>query len=96
MVFEVAPDATERRYKRVPFTKPELNRLLGQMDDWRDVINVRHAIAKAGDWGTAAPSKAAFIAAALEESNLLRRPIIQRGGRAIYSRSDEEIRAFLS
>lgn len=95
MVFELAPDATERRYKKEPFTKAELTRLLGAMADWRTAINTRHAVAKAGGWADTPPSKTAYIAAVLEEPNLLRRPIILRGDEAIYSRSDEEIRAFL-
>lgn len=92
----MAPDSAERRYKRDPFTKAELTRLLGAMEDWHTAINTRHKVVKAEGWDARPPSKAAFVAAALEEPNLLRRPLIQRGSRAIYSRDEDEIRSFLS
>lgn len=95
MVFEVAPDAAERRYKKEPFNKAELTRLLKAMDDWHSAINLRQKIAKEQGWADKPPSLTAFVAAALEEPNLLRRPIIQSGSKAIYSRDADEIRAFL-
>lgn len=95
MVFEVAPDANERRYKKDPFTKAELTRLLRGMEDWTTAINTRQAVAKANGWGEKAPSLTVFVAAALDEPNLLRRPLIQRGTKAIYSRDADEIRSFL-
>ncbi|MDJ0974538.1 MAG: ArsC/Spx/MgsR family protein [Planctomycetota bacterium] len=95
MVFESAPEAAERRYKKEPFTKRELTDLMKAMDDWTSAINTRHKIAKENGWADKPPSRTAFVAAALEEPNLLRRPIIQRGTKAIYSRKGDEIRAFL-
>lgn len=95
MVFEVVPDAVERRYKKEPFTKAELTRLLKAMDDWHSAINVRQKIAKEEGWAEKPPSLSTFVAAAVDEPNLLRRPIIQSGARAIYSRNADEIRAFL-
>lgn len=96
MVFGAAANAVERRYKKEPFTKRELTELLKAMSDWREAINLRHKIAKEGAWSEKPPSRAAFVTAALEEPNLLRRPLIQRGSKAIYSRDEAEIRSFLS
>ena len=96
MALEVAPDAQERRYKKAPFTKAELKRVLGAMDDWHEAINLRHKIVKAKGWAEKPPGLDTFVAAAVEESNLLRRPLIQRGDRVIYSRDEHEIREFLS
>lgn len=95
MVFDAAPDAAERRYKKEPFTKAELKRLLGAMDDWHDAINTRHKVVKAEGWAERPPSLTRFVDAAIEEPNLLRRPLIQRGDEVIYSRDADEIRAFL-
>ena len=85
----------DRRYKKQPFTKAELRRILDAMDDWTEAINTRHKLAKEGGWAEKAPSKAFFIGAAVEDSNLLRRPLIQNGDKVIYSRDDAEIRSFL-
>ena len=95
MVFDEAPDAEERRYKKDPFTKAELKKVLQGMDDWTEAMNVRHKIAKENGWADKAPSLTAFVNAAVDEPNLLRRPLIQRGTRVIYSRSEAEIRDFL-
>ena len=95
MVFESAPDASERRYKKEPFNKRELTDLLKSMEDWTTAINTRHKVAKENGWADNPPSRTAFVTAALEEPNLLRRPLIQRGSKAIYSRDGDEIRAFL-
>lgn len=95
MVLEAVADATERRYKKEPFTKAELTRLLRDMDDWHSAINVRHRIAKDDGWADDPPSLSRFVAAALEEPNLLRRPLIRSGDRVIYSRDAEEIASFL-
>jgi len=91
----MAPGAVERRYGKDPFTRAELTGLLEAMDDWREAINTRHALAKAGGWAEKPPSLRAFVAAAVETPNLLRRPLIRKGKRAIFSRDAETIRAFL-
>jgi arsenate reductase-like glutaredoxin family protein len=96
VVFEQAPGATERRYKKEPFTKSELTQLLRDMDDWHDAINMRQKVAKENGWADKPPSLTAFVVAALKEPNLLRRPLIRRGKQVIYSRDAAEIEAFLS
>ena len=65
------------------------------MDDWHEAINVRHKIVKAEGWATEPPALSRFVASAVDEPNLLRRPLIQHGDRVIYSRDEAEIRAFL-
>lgn len=96
MALDAAPDAQDRRYKKDPFTKAELKRVLEGMDDWHEAMNLRHKIAKTSGWADKPPSLAAFVAAAVDEPNLLRRPLIQRGQKVIYSRDEREIRDFLS
>lgn len=92
----MAPDATERRYKRDPLKKTELTRLLQALPDWHAAINVRHATAKAEGWRETPPALGAYVTAVLGESNLLRRPLILRGDQAIFSRDEAELRAFLA
>ena len=50
------------------------------------MLNTRHATAKAKGWKDDTPSKRAFLAAAVEENNLLRRPILLAGGRVVVGK----------
>jgi arsenate reductase len=96
-VQELAGDAlAERNYHRDPLARAELEAILAAAGGPAAVLNTRHATAKANGWKDKAPSKAAFVAAALEEPNLLRRPIILRGRRAVVGRDEDEIRALLA
>ena len=47
------------------------------------VLNTRHAFAKEKGWGTSLPDGATFAKAVAKEPNLLRRPILVVGDRAI-------------
>jgi len=58
-------------------------------------MNARHAIAKEGGWKDKAPTKAAFLAAAVEENKLLRRPILVAHGEVVVGRDLDGIRALL-
>ena len=58
-------------------------------------MNTRHKLVKANGWKEKAPSKAAFLKAALEENNLLRRPIVVSNGALVVGRDLEGIRALL-
>ena len=94
-MLEQVADATERNYSKDPLTKAEIERIVAAVGGVAEVLNTRHAVAKAGGWKDKAPSKTAFVAAAAKEPNLLRRPVILRGKRGIVSRDLDEIRAFL-
>lgn len=59
------------------------------------VLNTRHAVAKANGWKERPPAKGAFVAAALEEPNLLRRPVTVRGARGVVGRDAAAIEALL-
>jgi arsenate reductase-like glutaredoxin family protein len=47
------------------------------------VLNTRHAIAKEKGWADKPPSVAEFAKAAATEPNLLRRPLLEVGGKII-------------
>lgn len=58
-------------------------------------MNARHAIAKEHGWKAKAPSKTAFLAAAVKENKLLRRPILVAHGEVVVGRDLDGIRALL-
>ena len=94
-MLELAPDIEERNYAREGLTGAEIDRILAATGV-ESVLNTRHKVAKEQGWKEKAPSKAAFRKAALEDNNLLRRPVILRGKRAVVGYDEEAIRDLLS
>lgn len=92
---ELDPDVEERNYSKEPLTKKELAEILKAVSV-ADVLNTRHKVAKAKGWKEKAPSKTAFVQAAIEENNLLRRPILLSGGEAVVGKSEAAIRELLA
>ena len=58
-------------------------------------MNTRHKTVKANGWKQETPSKAAFLKAAVEENNLLRRPILLSDGKLVVGRDLEAISELL-
>lgn len=50
------------------------------------VLNARHATARERGWADNPPGRDEFVAAALAEPNLLRRPIVLKDGRAVVGK----------
>ena len=97
LVQELAGDAlTERNYAKQPLTRAEVKAILEAAGCVEEVLNTRHATAKANGWKEKAPSKSVFADAVLEEPNLLRRPITVSGGKAVVGRDEAAIRTLLS
>ena len=92
---ELDPDLEMRDYARAPLTRAEIEHILGVVDV-ADVLNMRHRVAKERGWKAKPPSKAVFTRAALEDNNLLRRPIILRGGAAVVGYDEAAIRELLA
>jgi len=86
----------ERNYHKEPLTRAEVEAIVRAAGSVAAVLNTRHATAKSRGWKDAPPSRAAFVAAVLEEPNLLRRPVTVKGGRAVVGGSGKEIRALLA
>lgn len=84
----------ERNYAKAPLERGELEEILALVDV-ASVLNTRHEKAKAEGWKQSPPSKAVFIAAALEDNNLLRRPITVRGKRVVVGADAAELEALL-
>jgi arsenate reductase-like glutaredoxin family protein len=59
------------------------------------VLNTRHAVVKARGWKDDPPDADAFVAAVVEEPNLLRRPILVRGNQVVVGKDEAAIRALL-
>ncbi len=93
---ELDPDVIERNYAKSPLTKDEVEEIVSAAPSIADVINTRHAIAKERGWKTTPPAKAALVAAALEENNLLRRPVTIRDGRTVIGSDEAALRALLA
>jgi arsenate reductase len=94
-VQELDPHATERNYAKEPLTRKELEAIVTAAGSVAAVLNTRHKVAKENGWKDEPPGKAAFVRAALEEPNLLRRPIVVKGGKAVVGRDLDGIRALL-
>ena len=96
LVLEIAPDIEERNYAKTPLTKAEIERIVKAAGGPAEVLNTRHKVAKERGWKEKAPSRTAFVQAALEDNNLLRRPTIVRGGRAVVGLDEDAIRDLLA
>lgn len=96
LVRELDPGVTERNYAKEPLTEAELKGILQAAGGVAAVLNTRHATAKANGWTDAPPSPSEFIAAVREEPNLIRRPILVHGGRAVVGRDEMSLRSLLA
>jgi arsenate reductase-like glutaredoxin family protein len=94
-VEKLAPNAEQHNYAKVPLRRKDLEAILAAAGSVAEVLNTRHKTAKENGWKEKAPSKTAFIKAALEEPNLLRRPIVLRGKKIVVGKDLDGIRKLL-
>lgn len=94
-VLELDPDVEERNYAKEPLTRAEITRIVDVAGGVAEVLNTRHKIAKEKGWKEQAPAKSTFVKAALEEPNLLRRPVLLRGRKAVVGFDEDAIRKLL-
>ncbi len=92
---ESGQSVSERNYAKEPLTKRELESIVDAAGGVAAVLNVRHDLAKARGWKAEPPKKAEFVAAALEQPNLLRRPVLVVDGRVVVGKDEGAIRALL-
>jgi arsenate reductase-like glutaredoxin family protein len=93
-VRELDPAVEERNYAKSALTKAEIEEIV-KAAGLENVINLRHEVAKTQGWKEKAPSKASFVAAALEDNNLLRRPVVIDGGRAVVGFDEAGLKKLL-
>ena len=94
LVLQLDPDVEDRNYAKVPLTRAEVTRIVDTVGV-ADVLNTRHKVAKENGWKEKAPAKTTFVKAALEEPNLLRRPVLIRGRKSVVGFDEDSIRKLL-
>jgi len=72
------PDMVEKNYSKEPLTAAEVRTMTQAAGGVAEVINTTHAIYKENGWKASLPDVETFVAAAVNEVNLLRRPILLR------------------
>jgi arsenate reductase-like glutaredoxin family protein len=93
-VRELDPEVEERNYAKQPLTKAEIEEIVEAVGI-ESAINTRHEVAKEKGWKEKPPAKATFVAAALEDNNLLRRPIVIEGKRAVVGFDEAALKKLL-
>ena len=76
-------DIEEINYAKAALTEQTVKAIVAAAGSVAAVLNTRHATAKQHGWATAPPSAAVFARAVVADANLLRRPILVVGNRAI-------------
>ena len=82
-------DVVERDFFTEPFSKPELEKLIGDRPI-AEFISTRAKAYKTTGWDKKPPTKKEVIAAMLKEPTLLRRPILVIGKKLVIGWSREE------
>ncbi len=77
------PEIGDRNYAKVPLTTEEVRAIVVAAGGVPTVMNARHETAQAHGWKENPPDVETFVAAAVAECNLLRRPILLVGGAAL-------------
>lgn len=85
---ELLPGIEERNYAKEPLTAAEIEAIVTAAGGVAPVLNTRHEVAKARGWATKPPSAKEFVAAAVGEPNLLRRPIVVKDGRVVVGKDE--------
>lgn len=69
------PGLKEKNYSREPLTADEVRQMVAAVGV-PELLNTTHAICKERGWKANPPEPEVFVAAAVQEVNLLRRPIL--------------------
>lgn len=70
------PGLKEKNYSREPLTAAEVRQMVTAAGGVPVVLNTTHAICKERGWKANPPSLDVFVEAAVQDVNLLRRPIL--------------------
>jgi arsenate reductase-like glutaredoxin family protein len=87
-VRELLPGIDERNYAKVPLTADEVREIVAAAGSVAKVLNTTHATAKERGWKASPPPVDEFVAAVLQEPNLLRRPIVVKDGRVVVGKDE--------
>jgi arsenate reductase-like glutaredoxin family protein len=94
-VRELGADVEERNFAKEPLSRKELTAIVAAVGEVAALVNTRHKVAKERGWKDKAPAKTTFIKAVLEEPNLIRRPVLVRGKRAVVGKDEDAVRELL-
>jgi arsenate reductase-like glutaredoxin family protein len=94
-VRELDDNVDEHNYAKEPLKKKDVETILDAVGSIALVLNSRHAVAKERGWKEKPPSRAEFIRAALADANVLRRPIVVHGDRAVVGNDTAAVRELL-
>jgi arsenate reductase-like glutaredoxin family protein len=94
-VREIGEDVTERNYAKDPLSRGEIKSIVAVASTVAELVNTRHATAKQFGWKAKPPSKTAFIKAAFEDANVLRRPILIHGSKCVVGKDTDAVRTLL-
>lgn len=91
------PEIEERNYAKVPLTREEIAELVDRAGSVAAVLSTRNANAKARGWTAEnAPDRETFIAAAADDNNLLRRPILIHPDGIVIGKDDKAYQRLLA
>lgn len=82
---------TERDYKKDPLSERELSDLIGK----RDIslfLNTRNELVQELEWKKYPPTREEFIRKAMQEPNVIKRPIFQKGDKLIMGFDEESVK----
>lgn len=96
LVRELDPEVEERNYAKKPLTADEIEALIDRCGGVSAVLSTRNAIAKERGWDRTPPDRATYVAAAVADNNLVRRPILIAGDEVVIGKDLPEIRRVLS
>jgi arsenate reductase-like glutaredoxin family protein len=80
---ELGFELEEKNFAKAGLDEATVKAIIAKASSVAAVLNTRHATAKANGWVTKPPSAAEFARAVAADANLLRRPIVIAGDRAI-------------
>ncbi len=95
LVREIGREVQERNYAKEPLSQKEIRKIVSAAGSAAELVNTRHAIAKQHGWKAKPPSKTALIRAAVEDTNVLRRPILIRGKVCVVGKDADAVRDLL-
>ncbi len=82
----------ERNYARKPLTEDEVRELVQAAGGVSAVLSTRNKEVKAAGWASAAPEQEAFVVAAAEVNNMIRRPVLIMDDRVVVGHSPDATR----
>ncbi len=85
---ELLPGIEEHNYAKTPLTADQLRAIVTAAGGVAPILNTTHAIAKERGWKERPPSAEEFVAVAVTEPNLLRRPIVLANGRVVVGKNE--------